>query len=150
MPEIKDQNLRKIGYPTPQAVVYKHESHKLHQAFSVAPGEVIYQGAPVQLEDDGTIKNLTPTGLYIGIAMTDSPTPAYPAGNDGNVEVTVMVQGFCCVRALANAALDCGYVEPVAPDASGYIKYQTSATETPFIAIMPADDAGDLIDILVR
>lgn len=40
-------DLHKVGSRTPQAVIYKSESHKLHQAFPVKKGDTIVQGQPV-------------------------------------------------------------------------------------------------------
>ena len=34
-------DLHKVGSRTPQAVIYKSESHKLHQAFPVKKGDTI-------------------------------------------------------------------------------------------------------------
>ena len=48
---------------------YKSESHKLHQAFPVKKDEVILQGQPVQLNNDGTIQAYFGTGIYLGIEM---------------------------------------------------------------------------------
>lgn len=48
-------DLHKVGSRTPQAVIYKSESHKLHQAFPVKSGDTIVQGQPVKLNNDGTI-----------------------------------------------------------------------------------------------
>ena len=52
-------DLHKVGGRTPQAVIYKSESHKLHQAFPVKSGDTIVQGQPVKLNDDGTISPYT-------------------------------------------------------------------------------------------
>ena len=41
------QQLTLFGERTPRAVIYKSESHKLHQAFNVKAGEKIVQGMPV-------------------------------------------------------------------------------------------------------
>lgn len=151
-----DQPLRIVGFPTPKAVIYKHESHKLHQAFSVAKTDgtntdIIFQGNPVKLLPSGEITNYydgDTDGIYIGIAMTDSPTPAY---RTDPVEVTVIVAGFLIVRAMANDQLDCGYVVPTETDTSAYTVYEAAATgdTSKWIALLPADEEGDLIDVLV-
>ena len=46
------QQLTLFGERTPRAVIYKSESHKLHQAFNVKAGEKIVQGMPVALNED--------------------------------------------------------------------------------------------------
>lgn len=51
--------LHTVGGRTPQAVVYKSESHKLHQAFPVKKGDTIVQGQAVKLNEDGTISPYT-------------------------------------------------------------------------------------------
>lgn len=145
------QRMTILGEYTPQAVIYKHESHKLHQAFRVKEGETIIQGQPVKLETDGTISGYTGSGLYLGIAITNSETPAYP---QPSVEVTVMVEGFAIVYGVASAAIaSCGAVAPAAPDADSlYTKYATDsqATDPKFIALNTADAAGDLIQVLIK
>lgn len=104
----------KFGGTTPRVVIYKSESHKLHQAFPVKASVKIYAGNPVAITREGTIELLT-TGNeanYLGIAVTDSNNPAYKeSANAGSVEVTVAVQGFMIINAISEAALDAGPVE---------------------------------------
>lgn len=154
------QPLRKVGIPTPQAVIYKSESHKLHQAFPVKKTEgvaaEIVPGQPVKLNTDGTIEAYEGTGIYLGIAVTDSRFPAYPEGELGP-EVTVMVEAFAVVYGLAgaegDATLACGYVTPGAK-AKGdqYVPYEASEDEdeTQFINITPGSGDAELIQVLVR
>ena len=142
------QQMVLTGVKTPQAVIYKSESHKLCQAFPVKEGQTIIQGQPVALNDDGTIQGYAGTGVYLGIAITDSEFPAYP----GN-EVTVMMQGFAVVYGVATAKVTTGYVTPSAPDEdSFYTKYTntSSGAASDFIAISAADAANDLIQVLVK
>ena len=142
------QEMAIVGVKTPQAVIYKSESHKLHQAFVVKEGDTIIQGQPVMLNNDGTISPYIGTGIYLGIAITDSVYPAYP----GN-EVTVMVEGFAVVYGVASAALTAGYVNPAAPDQDSlYVKYANTASSAAsnFIALNAADAAGDLVQVLVK
>lgn len=142
------QEMAIVGVKTPQAVIYKSESHKLHQAFTVKQGDTIIQGQPVMLNADGTISPYVGTGIYLGIAITDSVYPAYP----GN-EVTVMVQGFAVVYGVATAAVTAGYVTPSAPDEDSlYTKYAntTASAASNFIALNTADADGDLIQVLVK
>lgn len=150
--------LRIIGYETPKAVIYKHESHKLHQAFPVRVVSnepvVIFQGNPVKMMPDGTIDNYytgDTDGVYIGIAMTDSPTPAYKTNP---IEVTVAVQGYLIIRGAAGAALQAGYVEPASTAATAYTVFNQAGTglDTPtdFIALEAASAANDLVFILCK
>lgn len=146
------QDMALVGQKTPQAVIYKSESHKLHQAFVVKTGENIIQGQPVQINEDGTIqawkKEKEGGRPYIGIAVTDSYYPAYP----GN-EVTVAVRGFMVVYGLSNGEIKAGPVtpDPTAPvdDTNTYIKYR-QGTDDEFIALNTASSAGELIQVLVR
>lgn len=146
------QDMALVGQKTPQAVIYKSESHKLHQAFVVKTGENIIQGQPVQINEDGTIqawkKEKEGGRPYIGIAVTDSYYPAYP----GN-EVTVAVRGFMVVYGLSNGEIKAGPVtpDPTAPvdDTNTYIKYN-QGTDDEFIALNAASSAGELIQVLVR
>lgn len=109
----------KFGGTTPRVVIYKSESHKLHQAFpvkaSVDKASVkIYAGNPVAITADGTIELLTGANEanYLGIAVTDNNNPAYKeSANAGSVEVTVAVQGFMIINAISETALDAGPVE---------------------------------------
>lgn len=104
----------KFGGTTPRVVIYKSESHKLHQAFPVKAPEKIYAGNPVAITDDGKIELLTKANEanYLGIAVTDNNNPAYKeSANVGPMEVTVAVQGFMIINAISGAALDAGPVE---------------------------------------
>lgn len=141
----------KVGEATQPAVIYKSESHKLHQAFPVKNGDTIVQGQPVKLNTDGTISPYTgqESEIYLGIATTYSKYPCYPPTDQG-IEVTVMMSGFAIVRGIAASAINPGYVN--VGEVSG--KYQTyaNATEgakTPFIAIQKVP-AEDLVYVLVR
>lgn len=104
----------KFGGTTPRVVIYKSESHKLHQAFPVKAPVKIYAGNPVAITEDGTIELLTTSNEanYLGIAVTDNNNPAYKgSANASSVEVTVAVQGFMIINAIAEAALSAGPVE---------------------------------------
>lgn len=154
------QLLRKVGMKTPQTVIYKSESQKLHQAFPVkkedGKAKFIAQGMPVKLNDDGTIEAYVGTGIYLGIAVTSSDFPAYPEGALGP-EVTVMVEAFALVYGIASAAVTkCGAVKPgaltVSADNDMYVPYDADATATDpkFICITPTAEEGDLIQVLIR
>lgn len=146
------QTMAKVGTPTPKAVIHKSESYKLHQAFPVKSGQTIIQGQPVALNTDGTIQPYYGTGVFLGIAVTNSEYPAYPATGLG-VEVTVMVQAYAIVYGLAQAALDAGPVVPVSlSEDSIYVTYKKDEAEghPTFISINPATEANELIQILVR
>lgn len=148
-------DLHKVGGRTPQAVIYKNESHKLHQAFPVKDGDTIVQGQPVKLNIDGTISPYTGTEgeVYLGIAVNYSKYPAYPATAAG-VEVTVMMEGFAVIHGIANGEITTtGYVQTNGTlDASGtYPNFlpSVSGAETKFIAINVAE-VDDLVQILVK
>lgn len=147
-------DLHKVGGRTPQAVIYKSESHKLHQAFPVKDGDTIVQGQPVKLNTDGTISPYTGAEdeVYLGIAVNYSKYPAYPATAAG-VEVTVMMEGFAVIHGIAKAEITTGYVNTNGTlDASGtYPNFSPSVSgaETKFIAINMAE-VDDLVQILVK
>ena len=140
-----------VGQKTPRAVIYKSESHKLHQAFCVKAATKIVKGQPVKLETDGTISPYTGTGIYLGIAVTDNINPAYHAQRNFPVEVTVMVEGFAIVNWVAAAdSTPAGYVTPGAALLNDrYVKGTTSSSETKFIALN-AGDTNEVIQVLVK
>ena len=140
-----------VGQKTPRAVIYKSESHKLHQAFCVKADTKIVKGQPVKLETDGTISPYTGTGIYLGIAVTDNINPAYHAQRNFPVEVTVMVEGFAIVNWVAAAdSTPAGYVTPGAALLNDrYVKGTTSSSETKFIALN-AGDTNEVIQVLVK
>ena len=140
-----------VGQKTPRAVIYKSESHKLHQAFCVKADTKIVKGQPVKLETDGTISPYTGTGIYLGIAVTDNINPAYQAQRNFPVEVTVMVEGFAIVNWVAAAdSTPAGYVTPGAALLNDhYVKGTTSSSETKFIALN-AGDTNEVIQVLVK
>lgn len=148
-------DLHKVGGRTPQAVIYKSESHKLHQAFPVKDGDTIVQGQPVKLNTDGTISPYIGAEgeVYLGIAVNYSKYPAYPATAAG-VEVTVMMEGFAVIHGIAKTEITTtGYVQTDGTlDASvTYLNFSpsTGGAETKFIAINVAD-VDDLVQILVK
>lgn len=148
-----DQPMTLMGDKTPRVVIYKSESHKLHQAFNVKDGVKVYQGMPVSLTVDGTIEPYTgATGqVYLGIAVTDNINPAYQPQRNFPVEVTVAVEAFMLVNWVASAAMDCGYVKPTSTMLNDrFVTAEASDEETKFICIVPADEANDLIQVLVR
>ena len=140
-----------VGQKTPRAVIYKSESHKLHQAFCVKADTKIVKGQPVKLETDGTISPYTGTGIYLGIAVTDNINPAYHAQRNFPVEVTVMVEGFAIVNwVAADDSTPAGYVTPGAALLNDrYVKGTTSSSETKFIALN-AGDTNEVIQVLVK
>ena len=148
---MKETPLTLVGQKTPRAVIYKSESHKLHQAFIVKSGSTIVKGQPVKLENDGSISPYEGTGIYLGIAVTDSVNPAYQAQRNFPVEVTVMVEGFAIVNWVAAAeSTPAGYVTPGAALLNDrYVKGTTSSSETKFIALN-AGDTNEVIQVLVK
>lgn len=162
MPYVNPEAMTAVGSKTKQTVIYKSESHKLHQAFPVKKDEVILQGQPVQLNTDGTIQAYfgtgTSTGIYLGIAVTDTQYPAYPVG-EKIPEVTVMVEAFAIVYGVAGEKMStCG---AVLPDKLGedsiYVTYMlddeaTSTTKAnpKFVNLNTAEATNDLIAVMVR
>lgn len=149
----KNQILRKVGIPTPQTVIYKSESHKLHQAFPAKKeGEKVVEivpSQPVALNADGTIQPYVGDGVYLGMAVTDSQNPAYPEGVLGP-EVTVMVEAFAVVYGVASGDVPCGYVKPEAKEEGEAYTPYAKGDDTKFINITPEAEDGDLIQVLVR
>lgn len=151
----------KFGGTTPRVVIYKSESHKLHQAFPVKASVKIYAGNPVAITADGTIELLTKANEanYLGIAVTDNNNPAYKeSANAGPVEVTVAVQGFMIINAISEAALNAGPVEIGAGmDATNHFtKFKTfpqaDAATRPvnFISLTKASAKDELIQVLCK
>ena len=153
----------KFGGTTPRVVIYKSESHKLHQAFPVKASVKIYAGNPVAITLDGTIELLTKANEanYLGIAVTDNLNPAYKeSANAGSVEVTVAVQGFMIINAISEAALNAGPVEiGTGRDATDqFTKFKTftqadaaSATRpVNFISLTKASAKDELIQVLCK
>lgn len=152
----------KFGGTTPRVVIYKSESHKLHQAFPVKASVKIYAGNPVAITTDGTIELLTKDNEanYLGIAVTDNINPAYKeSANAGPVEVTVAVQGFMIINAISEAALNAGPVEiGTDMDANHFTKFKTftqagaDAATRPvnFISLTKASAKDELIQVLCK
>lgn len=147
-------DLHKVGGRTPQAVIYKSESHKLHQTFIVKRGDTIVAGQAVKLNDDGTISPFTAAEeeVYLGIAVNYSKHPCYP--NEAGAEVTVMVEGFCIIHGIVKTAnlTKTGYVKPdgTLDDTGIYPNYVAESTgTTSFIALNKAN-TGELVRILVK
>lgn len=155
----------KFGGTTPRVVIYKSESHKLHQAFPVKDSVKvkIYAGNPVAITPDGTIELLTKANEanYLGIAVTDNNNPAYKeSANAGPVEVTVAVQGFMIINAISEVALNAGPVEigTGMDDTNHFTKFKTftqagaDAATSPvnFISLTKASAKDELIQVLCK
>lgn len=153
----------KFGGTTPKVVIYKSESHRLHQAFLVKTPVKIYAGNPVAITIDGTIELLTKDNEanYLGIAVTDNNNPAYKeSANAGPMEVTVAVQGFMIINAISEAALNAGPVEiGTGRDATNHFtKFKTftqagaGAATRPvnFISLTKASAKDELIQVLCK
>lgn len=156
MPYVNPEAMTAVGSKTKQTVIYKSESHKLHQAFPVKKDEVILQGQPVRLNIDGTIQAYFGTGIYLGIAVTDTQYPAYPVG-EKIPEVTVMVEAFAIVYGVAGEKMTCGAVLPNKLDKDSiYVTYMlddeeasTTKANPKFVNLNTAD-INDLIAVMVR
>lgn len=152
----------KFGGTTPRVVIYKSESHKLHQAFLVEnPVKKIYAGNPVAITTNGKIELLTNANKanYLGIAVTDSNNPAYKeSAKVDSVEVTVAVQGFMIINAIAEDILNAGPVEiGTGMDATNHFtKFKTfsqaeaEAAPVNFISLTKASVEGELIQVLCK
>ena len=161
----------KFGGTTPRVVIYKSESHKLHQAFpvkasansanSVNPVK-IYAGNPVAITNEGTIELLTAANEanYLGIAVTDNINPAYKeSANAGSVEVTVAIQGFMIINAISETSLNAGPVEIAGMDATNHFtrfkpftQAEAASPTRPvnFISLTKASIKGELIQVLCK
>ena len=77
--EIKETPLTLFGEKTPRAIIYKHESHKLHQAFAVKvdqnKAEDILQSQPVKLNSDGTVSVYTGAAGDILVLLSQIAQP---------------------------------------------------------------------------
>lgn len=152
----------KFGGTTPRVVIYKSESHKLHQAFPVTASVKICAGNPVAITADGTIELLRKDNEanYLGIAVTDNNNPAYKeSANAGPVEVTVAVQGFMIINAISEDTLDAGPVEiGTGMDVTNHFtKFKTftkaaDAVTRPvnFISLTKASAKDELIQVLCK
>lgn len=148
----KDQAMTLFGEKTPRAVIYKSESHKLHQAFNVKGGETIVQGMPVAIDEAGLIypcKDVT-TEVYLGVAVTDNVNPAYRAQNNFPVEVTVAMEGYMICNWVSNGEITAGYVTPSGDLLNDRFVKANQGISTPFIALTPADEANELIQVLIK
>lgn len=148
------QQLTLFGERTPRAVIYKSESHKLHQAFNVKAGEKIVQGMPVALNEDGLIYPCTDpsTQVYLGVAVTGNVNPAYQPQRNFPVEVTVAVEGYMICNWVSNGTIEAGYVTPDRELLNDrFVKAnQDQDTSTPFIALNPAEEANEVIQVLIK
>lgn len=151
----------KFGGTTPRVVIYKSESHKLHQAFPVKDFVNIYAGNPVAITPDGKIELLTKDNEanYLGIAVTDNTNPAYKAStNAGPVEVTVAVQGFMIINAISAEAVKAGPVEidTVGTGMDHFTKFKTltladgATRPVNFISLTEASAKDELIQVLCK
>lgn len=151
----------KFGGTTPRVVIYKSESHKLHQAFPVKASVKIYAGNPVAITTEGTIELLTEANEanYLGIAVTDNNNPAYKeSANADLVEVTVAVQGFMIINAISETALNAGPVEIGTGMDNHFTKFKTSARAgadavtrpVNFISLTKVSAKGELIQVLCK
>lgn len=147
------QQLTLFGERTPRAVIYKSESHKLHQAFNVKAGEKIVQGMPVALNKEGLIYPCTDTAtqVYLGVAVTDNVNPAYQPQRNFPVEVTVAMEGYMICNWVSNENnIGAGYVTPDGELLNDRFVKANQATSTQFIALNPAEEANEVIQVLIK
>jgi len=156
-----------VGQVTPNAVIFKSESHKLHHSFPLKSGKTVKQGQMVVLNTDGTVQGFESGDSLtkvIGVAVTNSANPAYVSSKQhGPVDITVATRGYAIVYGVSGAALNAGPVKPNGSfDSTGkYAAYvQAGAgnmSGTPpvlpdvinGIALNAATDAGELIQVLI-
>lgn len=151
---LNETPLTKMGQKTPKAEIYKSESHKLCHAFPVKVTsnvmETILTGSPVILNSDGTVSPGTsttaPFANYLGIAVTDSPTPAYGAQRNYPVEVTVMMDGYAIITAEAAGDVVAGTAHVYQANGKRVV---AQADAGQFVVLAPAE-AGELVNVLVR
>ena len=143
------QQLTLFGERTPRAVIYKSESHKLHQAFNVKAGEKIVQGMPVALNEEGLIYPCTDTAtqVYLGVAVTDNVNPAQ---RNFPVEVTVAMEGYMICNWVSNGNIEAGYVTPDGKLLNDRFVKANQATSNQFIALNPAEEANEVIQVLIK
>lgn len=146
------QQLTLFGERTPRAVIYKSESHKLHQAFNVKAGEKIVQGMPVALNEGGLIYPCTDTAtqVYLGVAVTDNVNPAYQPQRNFPVEVTVAMEGYMICNWVSNGNIEAGYVTPDGTLLNDRFVKANQATASQFIALNPAEEANEVIQVLIK
>ena len=146
------QQLTLFGERTPRAVIYKSESHKLHQAFNVKAGEKIVQGMPVALNKEGLIYPCTDvaTQVYLGVAVTDNVNPAYQPQRNFPVEVTVAMEGYMICNWVSNGSIEAGYVTPDGALLNDRFVKANQGISTPFIALNPAEEANEVIQVLIK
>lgn len=148
---MEERPLTLFGDKTPRTVIYKSESHKLHQAFNVKSGAKIVKGMPVAIGEDGLIEPYTTnTQVYLGIAATDNINPAYGAQRNFPIEVTVMMEGYAICNWVSNGNIKCGYVDPSGDLLNDRFIKANQGISSPFIAITPADEANELIQVIIR
>lgn len=147
------QQLTLFGKRTPRAVIYKSESHKLHQAFNVKAEKKIVQGMPVALDKDGLIYPYTDTAtqVYLGVAVTDNVNPAYQPQKKFPVEVTVAMEGYMICNWVSDEAIEAGYVTPNGELLNDrFVKAAKPTTSTQFIALNPAEGPNEVIQVLIK
>ena len=67
-----------------------------------------------------------------------------------HVEVTVAMEGYMICNWVSNATLTAGYVIPSGDLLNDRFVKANQGTSTPFIALTPADEANELIQVLIK
>jgi hypothetical protein len=150
--------LSSLGKVTKNTIL-KSESHKLHEEFTVAAGQTIYQGQPVKLNAAGEVlvyATADGDALLLGYAMCQTPAIA------GEL-VTIAVRGYLTIMAISGGAVNCGPVQYSSYDTStdiggttGYNVVATAAVTSGVAAnqigwaLDLADGANDLIRVLLK
>lgn len=124
----------------------------MHQAFNVKAGEKIVQGMPVALNEEGLIYPCTDTAtqVYLGVAVTDNVNPAYQPQRNFPVEVTVAMEGYMICNWVSNENIEAGYVTPDGGLLNDRFVKANQATSSQFIALNPAEEANEVIQVLIK
>jgi hypothetical protein len=150
--------LSSLGKVTKNTIL-KSTPHKLHEEFTVASANTVYQGQPVKLNAAGEVA-VWATGdgdaLLLGYAMCQTPAAA------GEL-VTIAVRGFMTIMCITSAAVNCGPVQygsyDTSTDIGGTTGYNVVATATVTSGVAAsqigwaldlADSSNDLIRVLLK
>lgn len=149
-----------FGDETPKSPIYKHESHKLHQAasFVVTPTTPILQATPCLINTTGDWVPFAAGNELsdiIGYAFTNSEYPAYGESRQASYEVTIVASGYMVIYGVADEDLDAGWCEPTggySTDGNYHLYQQMTSTDPAdkrICCLVPCS-AGELTTFLVK
>lgn len=134
-----------LGTQTPEVIVHKSESHKLHQEFDNTV--VISKGQLVKLDSTGKVVPIAADddeNVAIGYSIENSPA---------NDKCTIATRGYGILKAQAQAALSPGPVQMKAFDTVTKLnQFATSSGQNKAIgwSLDAAASAGDIILVLIK